>query len=244
MKIAVAGKGGAGKTTLSGTVARALARAGHDVLAVDADSNPMLGISLGVGPDETERLLGVRQAIDAGEIEHQGSIDDLVRHCGADAPDGVRIVMVSRIDDTKPGCPCCGMSPEQLMAELEEGGRIVICDLEAGVSAVVRAGEADLVVIVAEPTAKSVEVARRGVEIASENGARALVVANRVRDEADAEYIRDALGADEVLVVPEEPEIARADRDGAAPIDVAPDAPGVQVLRTLAERLAPEPVPA
>jgi len=244
MKIAVAGKGGAGKTTLSGTVARALARAGHDVLAVDADANPMLGVSLGLGPEETERLSGIRQAIDAGEIEHQGSIDDLVRNCGSDAPDGVRLVVVSRIEDDKPGCPCCGLSPEQLMRELEERDRLVICDLEAGVGAVVRAGQADVVVVLAEPTAKSVEVARRAVDIAMENGARPLVVANRIRTDDDAAYIRDALDVDEVLVVPEEPEIARADRDGVAPIDVAPDAPGVRVLRELANHLAGEPVAA
>ena len=50
MKLAVAGKGGAGKTTVSGTIARELARSGQTVLALDADVNPMLGISLGVGP--------------------------------------------------------------------------------------------------------------------------------------------------------------------------------------------------
>ncbi len=66
MKIAVAGKGGAGKTTVSGTIARALARAGHPVLALDADANPMLGVSLGVGAEKTDLLLAVRQALDAG----------------------------------------------------------------------------------------------------------------------------------------------------------------------------------
>src|SRR5919106_1218784 len=57
MKIAVAGKGGAGKTTVSGTLARAFARAGHKVIALDADANPMLGVSLGVGPEEADRIL-------------------------------------------------------------------------------------------------------------------------------------------------------------------------------------------
>ncbi len=105
MKIAVAGKGGAGKTTVSGTVARSLARAGHDVLALDADANPMLGVSLGVGPEETDRLAAVRQAIDEGEMEHQRTIDELIDGCGTDAPDGVRLVVVSRIDRADPPCP-------------------------------------------------------------------------------------------------------------------------------------------
>ena len=73
MKIAVSGKGGAGKTTISGTIARALARAGHDVIAIDADVNPMLGISLGLGMDGTERLVGMRQ-----EVSESGNSDDAV----------------------------------------------------------------------------------------------------------------------------------------------------------------------
>jgi CO dehydrogenase maturation factor len=103
VKIAVAGKGGVGKTTIAGTLARALARSGHDVLALDADANPMLGISLGVGPAETERLVGVRQALDEGEVEHQPSVDALVEMFGSDAPDGVRLLVCSRIDEPDPG---------------------------------------------------------------------------------------------------------------------------------------------
>jgi CO dehydrogenase maturation factor len=103
MKIAVVGKGGAGKTTIAGTVARALGRGGRSVLAVDADVNPMLGISLGVGPERTEALIGARQALDAGEAEHQPTGEGLVDAFGADAPDGVRLVVVSRIDEYDPG---------------------------------------------------------------------------------------------------------------------------------------------
>ncbi len=103
MKIAVAGKGGAGKTTVSGTLARALARAGHDVLALDADANPMLGISLGLGPEQTDRLAAVRQALDEGEVEHQPTAEGMIETFGTDAPDGVRLVVVSRIDRFDPG---------------------------------------------------------------------------------------------------------------------------------------------
>jgi len=48
MKIATAGKGGVGKTSISGTLARLLARSGRRVLAIDADSNPNLGLTLGI----------------------------------------------------------------------------------------------------------------------------------------------------------------------------------------------------
>lgn len=103
MRVAVAGKGGSGKTTVSGTLARALARAGHTVLALDADTNPMLGISLGVGPEETDRLVAARQALDDGEREHVPDCEQLVREFGVDAPDGVRLVVVSRLDRPDPG---------------------------------------------------------------------------------------------------------------------------------------------
>ena len=245
MKLAVAGKGGAGKTTVSGTVARALARAGHDVLALDADSNPMLGVSLGVGPEKTDLLLGVRQGLETGETEHEPTIEGMVERFGADAPDGVRLVVASRIDNDSPGCQCCGVSADQLLRELEDGHRTVICDLEAGLGTVIRLapGNADVVLVVANPTAKALEVARRAIEAAADK-TEVIVLANRVRDEADLDAIRAVLGDRELIVIPEDETIARADRDGIAPIDLDPYSPGVTALVALADRLAGAPVPA
>lgn len=104
MKIAVAGKGGAGKTTVSGTIARAIAQTGRPVLALDADANPMLGVSLGVGAEKTDLLLAVRQALDAGEVDHEPTVEGMVETFGTDAPDGVRLVVASRIDGYDAGC--------------------------------------------------------------------------------------------------------------------------------------------
>jgi CO dehydrogenase maturation factor len=103
MKLVVAGKGGVGKSTIAGTVARALARRGHRVLALDADANPMLGISLGVGPEETDALVAVRQGLEDGASDHEPTIDGFVDRFGTDAPDGVRLVVASRIDKFDPG---------------------------------------------------------------------------------------------------------------------------------------------
>ena len=103
MRIAVVGKGGSGKTTTSGVVARALAREGSSVVALDCDTNPNLGISLGLGDEETERLVTMREALDEGEEEHAPTWAELVRRFGADAPDGVRVAVVSRIDEPEPG---------------------------------------------------------------------------------------------------------------------------------------------
>ena len=103
MRVAVVGKGGSGKTTTSAVVARTLARHGLSVIALDCDSNPNLGISLGVGDFETERLAGMREALDEGGEEHAPGWDDLIARFGSDAPDGVRLAVVSRIENPQPG---------------------------------------------------------------------------------------------------------------------------------------------
>jgi CO dehydrogenase maturation factor len=246
MKIVVAGKGGVGKTTVSGTLARAFARAGHDVLALDADTNPMLGVSLGVGPEETDILVAVRQGVETGETEHERSTEGFVERFGRDAPDGVRLVVASRIDRPNPGCMCCGVSPESLLSELESDGKIIIGDLEAGIGTVLRLqeGQADVVVVVAQPTAKSLDIARRAVEMAADKTARTIVVANRVRDEEDLAVIREAVGDSEMIVVPDDEAIAQADREGRAAIDVDANSPGVRAIIELADRLAAMAVPA
>src|SRR5882757_6381203 len=246
MKIVVAGKGGVGKTTVSGTLARALARTGHDVLALDADTNPMLGVSLGIGPEQTDLLVAVRQGLETGETEHERSTEGFVERFGRDAPDGVRLVVASRIDRPNPGCMCCGVSPEGLLNELESEGMIIIGDLEAGIGTVLRLqeGQADVVVVVAQPTAKSLDIARRAVEMAGDKSTRTIVVANRVRDDEDLAVIRAAVGDCEMVVVPDDAAIALADREGLAAIDVDQDSPGVRAIIGLADRLAAMAVPA
>ncbi len=242
MKIAVAGKGGAGKTTISGTLARALARSGQQVVAVDADVNPMLGISLGLGMDATEQLWAVRQDFHRGQCAQQSSVESLVERFGAQAPDGVRVVVVSRVDAPDEGCGCGGMTAHRLLAELDAKDRTVLGDLEAGVGVVARmkAGSLDMVLVVANPTGKSIEVARRAVETAVAREARVLIVANRVGDGADLEAIRAVLGEHEMVVIPEDPSIARADAEGLAPIDLDDGAPGVRALFALGDRLVDE----
>jgi len=105
LKLAVVGKGGSGKTTTSAVVARTLARQGLSVVALDCDSNPNLGISLGLGDEETGRLVSMRESLDdeGEEGAHAPTWETLIDRFGSDAPDGVRLAVVSRIDNPAPG---------------------------------------------------------------------------------------------------------------------------------------------
>jgi CO dehydrogenase nickel-insertion accessory protein CooC1 len=125
-----------------------------------------------------------------------------------------------------------------LLGELEANGTTVVCDMEAGIGTVLRLepGQVDRIVVIAEPSAKAIEVARRSLRIA-ESRAAVSVVANKVRDPAELAEVRATLGV-EPFVVPADGAIEQADRDGVAPIDSAPDSPAVRALLELAARLS------
>jgi CO dehydrogenase maturation factor len=103
MRIAIAGKGGSGKTTVAAVVARTLARQGLRVVALDCDSNPNLGVSLGLGPARTMELAAIRPALDAEGVEHAPDTEVVLERFGCDAPDGVRLAVVTQIDQPNPG---------------------------------------------------------------------------------------------------------------------------------------------
>ena len=103
MKIAVVGKGGSGKTIVAAALARHLAQAGRDVITLDCDANPNLGISLGLGIDATEHLAAIRQSLEEGGVEHTPDVEELLAQFGAPGPDGVRLAVVTKIDKPRPG---------------------------------------------------------------------------------------------------------------------------------------------
>jgi CO dehydrogenase maturation factor len=105
VKVAVVGKGGSGKTTTVGVLARALARDGASVLALDCDTNPNLGLSLGLDEAATADLVAIRDAVDSGDEPHATTTGDLVSRFGAEVADGVRLAVVSAITQPHPGCP-------------------------------------------------------------------------------------------------------------------------------------------
>lgn len=127
-----------------------------------------------------------------------------------------------------------------MLGQLESDDRIVIADMEAGAGTLTRmeAGSLDVAVLVVEPSVKSIDVARRASEIIRERRIGMLVAAaNRVRDDADLQRVRESLPGLEIVVVPDDPRITAADREGRSPLDAAVDAPAVHAAAELAHRL-------
>ncbi|GAC1334028.1 MAG: AAA family ATPase [Candidatus Dormibacteria bacterium] len=271
MKLAVTGKGGTGKTTVTAILARQLARSGVEVVAIDADPNPNLGISLGMGVEAAMKLDGIVNVLlrekaalhnahhhdhadDDGHSHAEGenaceppsdrSTEQLLEEMSVMAPDGVRLVQTGKLERPSEGCLCCGShsTTRRLFSELPHAGRMVIADLEAGVNDLLwaRPGADDAVLVVTEPYRKSLEVARRALQVALELGVkRAMVLANRVQSEEDLQVVVDFLsGVDvEILAIPEDEVIAAADRNGRSPLDNGTDSPGVAAIVALARTM-------
>ncbi|HWK09258.1 MAG TPA: AAA family ATPase [Vicinamibacterales bacterium] len=109
MRIAIAGKGGTGKTTIAGTLARAIARVGRQVWTIDADSNPNLAATLGVPRDAV--LDPVPRSILRDETDASGArkvslgmpAADVMERYGYAAPDGIRLLLMGRVDHAGAG---------------------------------------------------------------------------------------------------------------------------------------------
>ncbi len=116
----------------------------------------------------------------------------------------------------------------------------VVADFEAGIGTLTRLGDTkvDAVVVVTDPTVKSLEVASRAAAIAEQHTSGPLViVANRVLDDADREAVERTLSGRTVVLVPEDDAIPKADRADTAPLDASPDSPAVRALSGLASLL-------
>ncbi|MEO6121694.1 MAG: hypothetical protein ABIW46_04470 [Acidimicrobiales bacterium] len=120
----------------------------------------------------------------------------------------------------------------------------MIADLEAGIGTLTRLADerVDAVLVVVEPTPKSIEVGVRAVALAGEKSlGRVIVVASRIRNDEELATMYRAFPDQEIVAIPDDPAIVQADRRGVAPLDLAPDAPAVQALCALARSLLPVP---
>ena len=102
-RIAIAGKGGSGKTTISGTLARISSRALGGLLAVDGDPNPNLATVLGISRDEPwpllpKTLLVREQRPDCVRSRLAQPLEEILETYGVAGPDGVRLLALGQVE--------------------------------------------------------------------------------------------------------------------------------------------------
>ena len=213
MKVAITGKGGVGKTTLASTLARLYADEGRTVLAADVDPDANLGLALGLTEEEVNSIVPVSK------------MKQLAKNIN-----GVKLLVMGTVDTGGSGCVC----PEHVMLKailtnlVFRRDDVVIMDMEAGLEHLGRgtASMMDQFIVVIEPGARSVQTYVRIKELARDIGiTKVRVVANKIRDESDREFIRSRIPAEDLLgFISYSPTVIDADRKGLSPYDCSPDA--------------------
>jgi CO dehydrogenase maturation factor len=235
MKLAIVGKGGAGKTTLASALARWFSSRGEPVVAVDADPDGNLASALGVSEDRApqpiaqmrELILERTGAKDEGAglmFKLNPEVDDLPGRFSVDA-DRVKLLVLGTVELGGKGCMCPeGAVLKALMQHLLlRVSDHVILDMEAGLEHMGRASASgvDAMIAVVEPGMRSVQTALRIQKLAKDIGiTRTFVVANNISDQQQRDVLVRSLN-DELIIgtLPHSEALARADLEGRS-IDV------------------------
>ena len=123
---------------------------------------------------------------------------------------------------------------------MPESNTIIVADLEAGIGTLTRLpeGSVDTTLVIVEPTPRSIDVGQRAVLVANERKqGNVIIVANKIVDDQDTARVQAAFAEHDVLTVPADPIVVAADRQGASPIDIDPNAPAIAAVGEIATRI-------
>ncbi len=253
LKIAVGGKGGVGKTTMTALIARAIAASNKDTKVIAIDADPVANLAAGLGIDESKPITPVSELSDliaertgatpgtmGGFFTLNPKVDDIPERFSIEK-DGVKLLVMGTVQQGGSGCIC----PEAtilkaLMNHLVLGrNEVVVMDMEAGVEHLGRAtsGSVDALVIVVNPGQRSRVAADKIRKLGQDIGIKNIVVlANRVRSDEDRQLIEEHLSDYEILgFIPEEDEIVQSDRTGDRPFNEISSIP--DELKEVTEKL-------
>lgn len=231
MKIAVSGKGGVGKTTLSAFLAKWFARQGMSVLAIDADPDANLGHGLGfpmaskVIPISTMKELIAERTESipgtfGGFFKLNPKVEDLPEMLAIPVEDRIRLMVMGGVKKGGTGCVC----PESAFLKnlvqhlILRRNEVVVMDMEAGIEHLGRATSqaVDCLVVVVEPGRRSVDTASKIKDLAADIGLTRLgMVGNKIRGARDRDFLLEKLSCHGFLgFIPYDEGIIEADLRG------------------------------
>ncbi|MDD2666758.1 MAG: AAA family ATPase [Methanocellales archaeon] len=255
MKICITGKGGVGKTTFAGTLARMLARDGFDVIAIDADPAQNLHSTLGIDKGKVRELVPLAEMGDLIEERTGASPDvygavfklnpkvsDLPRKLWMDAPDGVKFILMGTVKKGGSGCTCpANVMLKTFLKQVLSGEQDVIVDMEAGVEHLGRgtAKYADALIAVTEATPNSMEVVKKIMNLAGDIGLeKTYVIGNKVADEEEEKFINENF--DNILgIIPFDYKVREAEMGGEALVNF-PTSKAFKAISEIKNRLVKE----
>ena len=199
MKIAITGKGGVGKSTISAGLARSFSRRGCKVIALDMDPSPNLLSSIGCG--EFKDYESVKPLMEMSDLieERTGAppegygrvfklnpkVDDIISEYGINCKDKVKLLVLGTIKQGGEGCFCPANSlAKRLIDHLTKNVDVLIMDMEAGVEHLGRGTTetVEILLIVVESSLKSIETAKRIKKLAIDMGIQEIIaVINKVK---------------------------------------------------------------